>query len=162
MQGFNVSEGGHVVPLVCPVSSSATVNGTSQWFSMKGWHHASIIMLFGAVGSAIPTGVTLNAATSAAGAGSAAMTFRYYKSIVTVSGDILAGPTVATSSGFAPANSAGAMYVIEVDSPEIESITDGNAYLQLVIAGGTSTLISALAVLSAGRFTQQASPTVLA
>ncbi len=128
---------------------------------MKGWQHASIVLLFGAVGGAIPTGVTLNAATSVAGAGSAAMAFRYYKQVTTVSGDILAGPNSATASGFAPTNSAGNMYVIEVDSVEIESITDGNAYLQLVIAGGTSSLISALAVLSAGRFTQQASPTVL-
>ncbi len=161
MQGFNVSEGGHVVPLICPVSSSSTVVGTSPWFSMKGWQHASIILLFGAVGGAIPTGVTLNAATSVAGAGSAAMPFRYYKQVTTVSGDILAGPNSALAAGFAPGNAAGNMYVIEVDSAEIESITDGNAYLQLVIAGGTTSLISALAVLSAGRFAQQASPTVL-
>lgn len=161
MQGFNVSEAGHVVPLICPVSSSSTVVGTSPWFSMKGWQHASIILLFGAVGGAIPTGVTLNGASSAAGAGSAALPFRYYKQTTTVSGDVLAGPNSATSAGFAPANSAGNMYVIEIDSVELESNTDGFDYLQLVIAGGTTSLISALAVLSAGRFQFQASPTVL-
>ena len=52
MQGFNISEAGHVVPLLCPVSSSSTVVGTSQWFSMKGWAHASILILLGANGSA--------------------------------------------------------------------------------------------------------------
>lgn len=161
MQGFNLSEGGHLVPLICPVSSSSTTVGTSPWFSMKGWQHASIVFLFGAVGGAIPTGITLNAASSSAGAGSVAIAFRYYKQVTTASGDVLAGPNTATASGFAPANVAGSMYVIEIDSVELESVTDGLDYLQVVIAGGTTSLISALAVLSAGRFTQQASSTVL-
>lgn len=163
MQGFNVSEAGHVVPLICPVSSSSTVVGTSQWFSMKGWAHCSIIILLGANGSATPTGVTINVASSAAGAGSTAMGFRYYKQVTTPSGDVLSTPgVIATTSGFVPSSTvAGCLYTIEIDSAELESLTDGLAYLQLVLAGGNTTLISAVAVLSAGRQAYGGSATTL-
>src|SRR5579864_7935827 len=80
MNGFNVSEAGHVAVLLPPqnitgASSAAPINPA---FSMKGYNHASILIAFGAEATQDATTLLLYLCTSAAGGTPIAIPFNYY------------------------------------------------------------------------------------
>lgn len=160
MNGFNVSEAGHVVNLLPAVSISG--GKTTQAFSMKGAEHASIILSFGVMGAAVPTSIILKQCSSAAGAGSVAIGFRYYAQALGGAGnDVLAGPTSVAATGITtfPTTVANTVYSIEIDSAELEDV--GLPYLEVVIAdSGNVTIASAVAVLSGLRYGIQAGASV--
>lgn len=156
MNGFHLSEAGHLVPLLSPLSISAAK--TCQRFNMKGWHHASILVMLGN-NSAVPGTIVVKYCTDSSGSGATAIGYRYYKQESTPSGDVLTGPTTAASTGIVPTQMNNSMYVIELDSPEL---ADGSPWVEISFgAGATSCVIAAAAVLSAGRHAYNASPTVL-
>lgn len=162
MIGFNVSEAGHVVNLIPPVDGNAGAPVGAQGFSMKGYDHASIIVQLG-VTAAAPTSILLVSSTAASAGTTTQLPFRYYSQTTAgKSNDVLSGPLVAVAaSGIAsPSNNDGIFYVIEVDSAELP---DGQPYLQLQVTNpASSILVSAVAILSAGRQQYQGSPTVTA
>jgi hypothetical protein len=148
MIGFNVSEAGHIIPLILPLN--VTGGATAQAFSMKGADHASIVILVGALAAQLGA-VTLNQCTSAAGAGATAIPFRYYQQSTAGAGNdkLDTGPVAALAAGFVPPNTPNVVYTIEVDSSEL---ADGSPYLQLVVANGANAdFVSAVAILSALR-----------
>lgn len=164
MNGFNISEAGHIVNLIPPVDGNNGAPVTAQAFSMKGWDHVSIILQLG-VTAAAPTSIVLKSAATAGGSGTA-FNFNYYAMNPIASGpsnDVLGSKstTVTASTGIpSPTAIDNVFYVIEIDSAELP---DGSPYVQLCVTNpASSVLMSAVAVLSAGRFQGVGSPTVTA
>lgn len=163
MNGFNISEAGHIVPIILP--QNVTGGATAQAFSMKEAEHVSIIISVGALAAQLGA-VTLNACTNVSGSGATAIPFRWYQQSTAGAGnDVLdTGPTVATTAGFTPPNTPNVVYAIELDSAELEYLGDGDAadypYLQLVVADGSNAdYVSVVAILSGLRFSYRANPT---
>jgi hypothetical protein len=154
MKGFSIVEQGHVVQLIDPQSASAAL--TSDTFCLENWAHASIIVNGGA-GSGLT--VTLYEATSAANSGATLIGFKYAQE-ATVDGDTLdAALATATTAGVAMGTS-NVFLVIELDADEL---TDGYPWVTLNTSDpGASRLISAVAVLSGGRYQEDITATAIA
>ena len=155
MNGFNISEAGHVVPVVLP--KNVTGGATGQAFSMKSAEHASIVISVGALAAQLGA-VTLNQCTNVSGSGATAIPFRYYQQSTAGAGNDTfdTGPVAATSAGFTPPNTPNVVYVIEIDSAEL---ADGSPYLQLAIANGANAdFASVVAILSGQRQQYRGNP----
>jgi hypothetical protein len=153
MKGFTIAQEGHVVVLQVPVN--VTGGATAQAFSMKKYQHASIIISIGAQAGQM-TSIVLNACTSAAGAGPAAIPFNVFK-CETGSGDVLGAKVAVTAAGFQPSATADIFYVIEIDAAELPQ---ASPYVQVVIANGANADYAAIiAILSGARFAEDQSPT---
>ena len=180
MNGFNVSESGHVVEILPPQSIGGGV--TTQPFSFKNAEHCSIIISFGKVGAAMPTSIqvianTTSASGSASPPGGTALPFRYYLSTNAGAGgtsvDLLSPPVYATSAGLLQASMtlANNQYmVIEMDAAEITgngllSDSDGADYPYIVVSivnGAYNTFCSAVAVMSGVRQAYQGGVSITA
>jgi hypothetical protein len=174
MNGFNVSEAGHVVNIIPPVD--ITGGKIAQAFSMAGYKHASIVIQIG-VSAAAPTAIILSVGTATAGVGTAvanatAIPFNIYtQETAGASHDVESAITAVAAAGYSPAATDGIFYVIEIDANEMEAALAGAltgtlgqfTYLQLSITNGTNSVIaSAVAVLSGARFSEAQSPTATA
>lgn len=160
MIGFNVSEAGHIVNLIPPVDGNAGAPVTCQGFSMKGWDHVSIIIQLG-VTAGTPTSILVASAPTVSGTPTA-MPFRSYaQTTAGTSKDVLAGPTNNAATGITTVSgSDGIFYTIEIDSAELP---DGSPYIQLqVTMPASSNLVSAVAILSAGRQQYQGNASITA
>lgn len=140
--GFNVTEQGHVVQGLAPVDIGGAAK-SSDYFNMKHYKHASILIFKGA-GSAAT--VTLYEAADSAGCTEATMAFNY-ASEATAAGDTLGALTAATTAGFALGTGSGVFYTIELDSSDL---TDGYPYLCVKISSATASLVCVGIVLSGG------------
>ena len=143
--GMTLVEQGHFVSLFTPESKSAA--GSSEIFSLENWGHATIIVQGGA-GSAstivveecdnfTPSNVT---------------TFAYnYAKEATAGGDVLdAALAAAGTAGISIGTATDTILVIEIDGDEL---TDGYPCIRIRHSDpGTSKLISAIAVLTGGRY----------
>ena len=176
MNGFNISEEGHLVFLIAPQNGTSGVLH-SQAFSLANYKHASIIIGFGAQAGQ-GTIIELFAAAATAAAGSAAsgrqaLPFNLYKQETSgLSNDVLSAISNQPSTGYQPSGNANIFYVIEIDANELEAAgfggaladSDGQAaYLQLdVNVAGEADFVCAFAVLSGGRYQEAQSLTATA
>jgi hypothetical protein len=152
---YRIPENGHVVNVVPPVDINGT-GATGDYVNLGKYHHIDIIIQAGVTGAA--STVTVNRATSAAGAGAVAIPFDYY-SETTDAGDTLSTKNVATSAGFATSTNNNIMYVISVDSA---SLTDGFPWINIAMSDpGQATVVSAVAVLNGARYAQDTTPTAI-
>lgn len=162
MNGFNIAESGHIVNVIPPVDGNAGAPVTAQGFHLKSYDHVSIIVQIG-VSAAAATSIILVSSTAASAGTTTQLAFRYYSQTVAgASKDALTGPLVAVAAtGIAtPSANDGIFYVIELDATELP---DGQPYLQLqVTCAASGFLVSAVAILSAGRQQYQGSPSVTA
>jgi hypothetical protein len=153
MKGFVISQEGHVVQALAPVSSSG--GKTAQAFSMKKYQHASIILLRGAQ-AAQSTSIVVNACSDASGDGATAIPFNVFKA-ESANVDVLGAKVAVTAAGFQPTATGGTFYVIELDAAELPA---GLPYVQVVEANGSNVdLAAVVAVLSGARFAEDQSPT---
>ncbi len=155
-QRFYSAQDGHHVQLIAP--KDITGGATSPAFAMKKYSHASIVLAIGA-SAAAPTGIVLNQCTDSTGAGAVPIPFDLFAA-ETMNVDVL-GPRLAqTAAGYVPSAVDDIFYVIEVDASHL---TQGFAYLQLVVTNGVNSVIAhAHAILSGARYAGDQSPTVLA
>jgi len=155
-KGIFVGVHGHVVNIIPPIdiNGGATV---SDFFSMKGYAHASIILTYGVTGAA--TTVTLEESDDNAGNSTTEINFNVYKE-ETAAGDTLGDAVaVVAATGFASSANNSIMYVIEIDA---SALSDGFPYLVLKITDpSAATLASAVAVLTGGRYKGSPSPTAI-
>ncbi len=161
MIGFNVSEAGHIVNLIPPVDGNAGAPVTCQGFKMDKYDHVSIIIQLG-VTAGTPTSILLVSSTAASAGTTTALAFRSYaQTTAGASHDVLVGPTSNAATGITTiTGSDNVFYTIEMDSTELP---DGQPYLQLqVTMPASSNLVSAIAILSAGRYQYQGSASVTA
>lgn len=176
MNGFNVSEAGHVVSLISPQNGTAGVLH-SQAFSMKNYKHASIIIQLGAQagqGTIIQLfGAAATAAFGTPATGRQALPFNLYKQETAGNAnDVLSAINNEPSTGYQPSGNANIFYVIEIDANEIEAAgfggalagSDGQAaYLQLdVNVSGEADYVSAVVILSGSRYADAQSGTATA
>jgi hypothetical protein len=175
MQGFNIAEGGHVAQLLPPqnitgASSAAPINPA---FSMKGYKHASILILFGAEGTQDATTLLLYLCSSAAGASPIAIPFNYYFQAAGGAGnDVLSSIQNVASTGLvlsatnAPPNG---VIVIEIDANELEALTPGvltgslgvDSYIGVGLgAPAAADYAAVVVILSGARNAYVSSPTV--
>ena len=172
MNGINLATAGHIVNILPPQSISG--GKTAQAFSLKNAEHVSILIGFGVQGVGPPTAIILNRCTSVAGANPVALPgFRYYYTTAPGAGnDILNGAggplaaypappnyvTVTEGLTVFPPSVAGLMYVIELDSADLQVPTGVGPvteypYLQVSIAdSGNATMCQILAVLTGERY----------
>ena len=155
MAGTTVAEQMHVVNILPPVD----INGgavESDYFSLKLYPHASIILTLGVSGAA--STITLFESDDNAGSNETAIGFDYYAE-TTAAGDTLGARTTVANTGFATSTNNSITYVIEVDAAEL---TDGYPYLVLKLSNpGVATLASAVAVLSGSRYGQAVTATAI-
>jgi hypothetical protein len=176
MQGFNIAEGGHIAQLLPPqnitgASSAAPINPA---FSMKGYKHATIMILFGAEATQDATTLLLYLCSSAAGAGATAIPFNYYFQAAGGAGnDVLSSiqnapaTGVVLSVGNAPPNG---LIVIEIDNNELEAASVGgvlggslgvDAYVGVGLgAPAAADFAAVVVILSGARYAYVSSPTV--
>jgi len=141
-KGFTIAEQGHVVQLIGPASAVTAL--TSDSFCMKNWGHATIIVQSG-IGSA--STITVFDAESAAASG-ASMVFNYAQEETTL-GDTLGALAAATTAGVAIGAATDIFTVIEIDNDELR---DGYPWVLIRTSATTANYISAVAILSGGRY----------
>lgn len=177
MNGVNLAVAGHYINILPPVSISG--GKTAQAFSMKGAEHVSIEIAFGVQGAAVPTSIVVNQCSNAAGAGATPLaSFKYWYQLLGGAGnDILNGagqaltnapsqpPNWTTSTAGIisfPTSVANLVYVIEIDSSELETAAvdvvgtiNELPYIQVVIAdSGNATFATIQACLTGLRYAQ--------
>lgn len=155
MRGINIAEQCHVVNLLPP--HDADTVATPEVFSMRTYGHASIILQAGVTGAA--TTVTVEAADNFTPSNVEAIAFAVYKE-ETAAGDTLGDRVEVTSAGFATSTNDGVMYIIEIDAA---ALPEGKPNLQVKVSDpAAATFVSAVAILSGGRYTGNESATVIA
>ena len=154
MPSFNIPQQGHIVNILGPVDINSAAK-TGDAFSMENWSHASIIISFGVCGGT--SAVTLSESTTAA-AGTD-ITFKVAQEVTTL-GDTMGALAEVTSETFTTTAAANSFYVIEIDAADLSA---GYNWVVLDLAAATgSTIASAIAVLSGGRYSGDQSATAIA
>jgi hypothetical protein len=152
-KGFWVTQDGHLVHIIPPVSAAAAQTGVR--FNLTHWAHASLIVRFGATGG--PAGpITLSVYPSFTGGSGVAIPFKYaIQNAASAPFDVFNEWVQATASGVTPTNVANQTVAIEIDVDDILVANNGN-YVELDIAAGSlgssAQMIDAFGILSAGRF----------
>lgn len=161
MSGFNVAERGHVVPLIFPQDVNTGV--TADVFSMRDWSHATIIFMLGSTAGA-PTKLFIKQCTDKASGGATAIAFHAY-SCETTGGaancDVLSArpSTITAATGLTLSGTNNIFYVVELESSEL---TSGYEWVEVSCTlAAAANFACAVAILSGGRDSKEASRTVL-
>jgi len=148
-----------VVPLLNSADYGAGVSMDS--INMKGFHHASIILTFGAItGDAV---LTVNSGATAA-ALTSALTFDYALAGATISSanaDVLAANTEAATLTLTAATYQNKMLIIDVDASAMDLDNEENWLTVAISSAGTNGICHAVAILEP-RYTGNRSLTALA
>ena len=179
MNGFNLSESGHLAVLLPPQSISADSSAApiNPAFSMKGYSHASILVIAGAEATQDTTTLFLYLCTSAAGGSPIAIPFNYYlqksgTAYGVAGGDVLGAMLSATAAGLVLSSSdwpANGVIVIEIDDRELEAagtailpgVLGADSYIGIGLGAPTAVDLACVAViLSGARIAAVSSPSV--
>jgi hypothetical protein len=156
-KSFVISEEGHVVNILPPISLSGGSDTHLYSFSMARYTHASILVSLGAaVGTST---ITIKECTSHTGSGAKAIPFNVYKCDI-ARGDTLSSRVACDSAGFSALGATGnVMYVVELESSQLD---DGYPYVALYYTDPSGAQLGcAVAVLSGARYEQQSSVSAL-
>lgn len=151
MQKFVLAEMGKPVVGIAPVDIGGVAK-VSDYFSMKNYSHASILVVCGVIGNAAT--ITVEESDDASGSTATAIAFDYYAITAGVTG----ARTAATSAGFSTGTTAGAMWVIEIDA---DQLTAGYPFLVVKATNAAANLIAVIPILSGARYAQAAPPSAL-
>jgi hypothetical protein len=173
MNGFNVSEEGHVAVILPPVSISGGSGLINPAFTMKNYKHASILIASGAEATQDTATITLSLCSTAAGAGPIAIPFNYYFQPLGGAGnDVLSSIQNATAAGITLAAGdwpPNGLITIEIDANELEAATGAplggslgvDSYIGVTIGSPAAVdLACVMVVLSGARYENVASPSV--
>ena len=112
----------HTVAGIAPIAAIMATQ-TSIYVNMSLWKKC-VFTLFTGVGTTGTATLTVNAATSAAGANAVAIPFTYRSYATELTTDVpTTVPTLATSAGFTTTAGSNGLYVLEVDAANLNSIT---------------------------------------
>jgi|HubBroStandDraft_1064217.scaffolds.fasta_scaffold336850_2 hypothetical protein len=178
MNGFHLSEGGHLAVLLPPQSISADSSAApiNPAFSMANYAHASIIIIAGAEATQDATTLILYLCATAAGGSPIAIPFNYClqasgTAYAVAGGDVLGPISSATAAGLVLSSAdwpANGVIVIEIDARELESATatfagvlGADAYIGVGLGAPTAVdLACVLTILSGARMACVSSPSV--
>lgn len=154
MKGLVLAELGHVVNALPPIDTGGAAK-VSDYFSLKNYAHATIIVTMGVVTNDCT--VTVEESDDNAGNDETAIAFARYEE-KTAAGDTLTVRTATTSAGFATGTTNGTTFVIEIDAAEL---SDGYPYLVVKATGAAAALISVVVILSGSRYAKEQTPTAI-
>ena len=157
MSYFNIAQEGHVVSVQLPIDIDTANGATGESFSMENWSHASIVITGGAATGA--SDVTVSENTDASQSDTTAIAFKYAIE-TTAGGDTLGALTAVSSSGFTMSTNNGTIYVLEIDAADLSA-----GYNWVTVHFGDpsgSVIVSAVAILSGGRYAGDESATAIA
>jgi len=154
MKGTTIAEQAHVVNALGPVDTGSVAK-VSDYFCLKKYAHATIVVTTGAVTNAAT--ITVEESDDKDGSNTTAIAFAYYAEL-TAAGDTLGNRTAATSAGFSTGTNNNCTFVIEIDAAEL---TDGYPYLVVKATNAAACLISIVAILSGARFQGDPTPTAI-
>lgn len=158
----------HLVPAIIPVADAFSGGVVTEAVNLRDYTRAALIIQTGAIEDAgISNVVTLQACTSAAGAGATAMAFRRRTCLYSTTVDTWGALTDVTSAGynFALANAvANACWYIDVTAEEVEAALPGATFLRASIAETANKTITAagLWILYGARYPQSVPATAIA
>ena len=146
MKGITIGEQCHVINALLPQDVTGGVK-TSDYWNMKNYAHATIIITTGSVTDDYK--VTLYESADSGGASKNLKAFDYYYE-TTAAGDTLTTRTAVTvaATGFQTGTNNTTTFVIEVDASEL---TDGYPYMALLLDNAGNAFISVVVVLSGSR-----------
>ena len=157
MSYFNIAQEGHVVSVQLPIDIDTASGATGESFSMENWSHASIVITAGAATGA--SVVTVSENSDASQSDTNAIAFKLAKE-TTAAGDTLDALTAVASTGFTMSPNNGTIYVIELDAADLAA---GLPWVTVHFADPSgSVIVSAVAVLSGGRYAGDESATAIA
>jgi len=179
MNGFHLSEAGHLAVLLPPqsISGASSAAPINPAFSMKNYCHASILIIAGAEATQDATTLLLYLCSTAAGANPVAIPFNYFlqksgAAYGVAGGDVLGAMNSATAAGLVlsaanlPPNG---VIVIEIDDRELEGATGGvlagvlgaDSYLGVGLGSPAAVDLACVAVILSGpRIGAASSPSV--
>ena len=175
MNGFNISEAGHVAVICRRRTSrgSRMPRRINPAFAMKNYKHASILIAAGAEATQDATTLLVYLCSSAAGANPVAIPFNYYFQAAGGAGnDVLGTINNAPATGLVLAAGnwpANGLIVIEIDANELEAATGGalsgslgvESYIGIGLgAPAAADYASIVVVLSGSRYADVGSPSV--
>lgn len=154
--GITIAEEMHIVNIIAPVDINGGVTNSDVW-SMADWNHASIIVQLGVTGAAAT--ITVEECDDFVPTATTAIAFASYAE-ETAAGDTLAARVATLAAGLTTSTNDTIFYIIEIDSGQL---TDGRPNLRIVVSDpAVATLLSAVAILSGGRFIKTESLTAIA
>jgi hypothetical protein len=145
LRGINLAESGHIVNLLPPQNITGGVAQVNPGFSMKGYAHATIIILFGAEATQLSGLLQVFLVPTVSGTGIPIPFDYYFQAAGGAGNDVLrsiqnavaAGVTMAV--GNAPPNGC---IVIEIDVNELESASGALAGTALAGSLGQDAYVS--------------------
>lgn len=147
----------NVVLNAVPAIDTTGAAQTGDYASMKGYRHLTVIINSGAV--AATSAVTLKQATDVAATSEKALTFTEYS---VKAGQVANFTDTTCSSTFDISTTANSLYVIEIDSSELDV---DNAFdcvrVNLATPGAAAVLVSVVYVLSEPRYAEDAMPSAI-
>lgn len=163
VRGIYHAQETHFVNILRPINVAG--GKTTAVFNMKNYEHASILLQIGAQSSPDISSIQVLSSDNGSPENTTAIPFDLFKcetAAGSANGDVLGARVAALAAGFAPSATADIFYVIEIDA---DTLPAGQDYLKLKITDGSpassSVLVSAVAILSGGRFVHDQSETVL-
>lgn len=155
MKGITLAEQCHIVSALPPVDIGGGAK-TSDYWSMKNYEHATIIVTLGVVTGA-PT-ILLYESDDLDGSNKTAIGFDYYLE-ATTTGDTLADRATAASTGYTfTATTNSVFMVIEVDAAQL---TDAYPCM-CVMTDAVTALCSMVVILSGAKYQKENTPTAIA
>jgi hypothetical protein len=141
--------------IAVPVDAAAGAQA-SDWLNMKYYSAAAIVIMQGAWGAGTPA-ITLNQATSSAGAGSKPLAFTKRWSKTALGTAVFAETAVVNNTFNLPAV-ANSVTIVEVNAEDLD-VTNGFTYIQAAAAaaGAGANLLAVLAILTGARYMGQPS-----
>jgi len=154
-RGIYTAQEEHIVSVLSPQNSTGGVSG--QPINLSNYQHATIIVQLGATAAA-GTSFNLFCGSTQGSQTTALPTFDVFSQLTagTVN-DVLGTKTTVTSGSIVPTANANTFYVFEIDTA---TLPQGSPYVLFSITNGANAnYVSAVAILSAGRFTGDQSAT---
>tara|TARA_R110000803_G_scaffold43701_3_gene93010 strand:+ start:3329 stop:3817 length:489 start_codon:yes stop_codon:yes gene_type:complete len=155
----------HIVNAWVPQIDAGNGNETTDWIGMRDYSKLTFIVHTGDATAGTADGaITVNAATTAAGGGTTAITFHYRTCASSTTVDTWGARTAATATGFVMTAGDNYIYAIEVDAEEVSSQLAGADFVSLTLTEDTNDPIvsGCLAILSGARYPQSIPATAIA
>ena len=150
--GTSLGQEGHIINILPPTTAFSIDGLYSDIFHMKEAAHASIIITTGTMTSS--TTFTLYESATSGGTSTTVLGTTAginYKAVATAASDTFTAPAAFTVAGLTTGSTNDLTWVIEVDS---QDLTDGYPYMRLQFTSTAACQVSAIAVLTGLRYSE--------
>jgi hypothetical protein len=110
----------HVVTAIAPNADLFDTAQTTDWLTMKNYDSLMFVIQIG-VGATGTATITVKMASDSSGTGATAIPFSYRRVSATGTSDVEGALTDATSAGFTTTAGSNQVYIVEVNSEELDA-----------------------------------------